>query len=111
MASRMCVYNNGFTNEFSVPTLAMWDDVTRKEIISGVACEDVGDSKNIQSQSVVSYIKSLYPGYLHYLFRDDVKKKGKNASFTELSKQMNDTNWSSKDSRPKINLSRRQRIT
>ena len=92
----MCAYDNGFSNEFIISTLDQWDDGIEDDITSGVAYKEVDNTKNVGSHVSVSAIEIAHLGYLHYLFRDAVKKKGTNASFAELAGQMNDTGNSKK---------------
>ena len=63
-----------FTNKFSIPILARWDEVTKDKITCGVAYKDVGNTKNVEYQSSVSLIGIDHIGYFHCLVRDAVKK-------------------------------------
>ena len=77
-----------------------------QQIAQGVVCNDISNSKNIDSNSSVSSIETLYPGYLHHLFRNVIKKNGTNALFAELSEQINSTSWLNKYPYPSIGLTR-----
>ena len=56
------------------------------------------------SPASVTIVDQSYPGYMHFLFRDAVKKKGTNASFAELATQMNEQSKSARDTRPELSL-------
>ena len=65
---------------------------------------DICTSKNMGSQASVTTVEQSYPGYMYFLFRNAVKKKGTNASFAELATQMNEQSKSVRYTRPELSL-------
>ena len=107
-AARMVAYDNGYGKEFSLRTIHRWSDNTTKYIYMGVKSNNIGTSSNKGSIGDTDKLDKDYPGYLHKLFPRALKVKGYNASFVEITHQMNRSSSVSSESRPTIELTQRQ---
>ena len=101
----MVAYDNGYSKEFSTCSVREWSEKIHQEIMAGTSLNSIGTNIHRKVLSQTDTIELEHPGYLHFLFRDAVKKKGSNAGYDELAAQMVLSSSGIKDHRPPITLS------
>lgn len=78
-----------YLGEFGTTSIKRWDDEVTSNVKKGVSSILVVSNYWKPIITYVQQIEVSFPGYLHYLFRHEIKIKGPKAGFGEITLTMN----------------------